>query len=382
MYLPHTLLFILLLFFSGCSDQPESPAADTTLVSVNPENHSDLKFSDIFEELDYIFLDTEGTPLGAIRKIVIEDDKIFVLDGQANSIVIFDLSGNLQSTINRVGKGEGEYTGISDFLFDPAKQMIYILDRSQMKMIKLKIDGELVDEIPIPKGYSRFSLLGNDQLVLYAGNTLSYEYHYKIIDRRTGEVRKQFMKIDENKSNFLHFLTYSHFYTGSDGELYTYQIGDEGKVYRVTPDTIQLGYKIDFGALSIPDRIMNANHKDVREFVEAIDDQYAFRISHLFETSQYYLFTFTYLDDYLQCIYDKSSNEYVLIPSMVNDMGTNITISDRGLFAQNMFKGAYEDKVYGILDLDAILFNSESQTINGKYFDEQSNPVVYIGKLK
>lgn len=379
--MPYSILIILLLFFSSCSE-PETPSANTTILSVNPENKSDLKFSNLFEELDYIFLNTEGTPLGVIRKIVIEDEKIFVLDGQANIIYIFDLSGDLQFMINRIGKGEGEYTGMSDFGFDHAEKMIYILDRTQMKMIKLKIDGEFLDEIPIPEGCSRFALLDNHQLVFYAGYNLSYEYHYKVIDSRTGEVGKQFMKIDENKSNFLHFITYSNFYTGSDEKVYSYQIGDEGRVYRVTPDTIQLGYKIDFGEHSIPDMIMNANHKDVREFVEAIDDQYAFRKSHLFETNQYYLFTFTYLEDFLQCIYDKSSNEYVLIPRMVNDMSTDIEISERGLFAQNMFKGAYKDKVYGVLDLDAILFNSESQTINGRHFDENSNPVVYIGRLK
>jgi len=377
----YCLYIILVIIISSCSSIEKDKKA-ANIVQVDPTKVQNLEFSDLFQNLDYVFLKTEGEVLGFISKLEVVDEKIIVADRQNNALYIFDLFGKLINKIYRYGKGEGEYIKISDFCYDSKNNLILILDRNQGKVIKYHTNGTLAGEIRLPDGfYSKIYMIDQSNFAIYASNERLSEYNYKIIDSQTGNVLKNMMKIDLIKSRFLNFLTHSNFYRYSD-EVFTYQIADDGKVYSIQEDTIAAKYQIRFGEYSIPHEVLNTEFGDVGEFVDFVQDKYVYRISNLFETSNYILFGFHFLDQYLQCIYDKTDNKFLLLSEIIDNISTDIKISEKWAFSNNSFKGVYNNEVYGFFWTDAMIFNSESKMIDGQHITEKTNPVVYIGGLK
>ncbi len=70
---------------------------------------------DILDKYHYITLETSDESLiGEIKKIVIQNDKLYVLNSQS-TIKVFDDKGKFLSGIDKKGRGPGEYIEISDF---------------------------------------------------------------------------------------------------------------------------------------------------------------------------------------------------------------------------------------------------------------------------
>mgnify|MGYP002508517490 CR=1 FL=1 len=72
--------------------------------------------SEVFEDRKIVFLETlEESLLTEVTKIICAEDRIYILDEPANSIVVFDTTGKFISAIRPSGRGPQEYMGISDF---------------------------------------------------------------------------------------------------------------------------------------------------------------------------------------------------------------------------------------------------------------------------
>jgi hypothetical protein len=71
---------------------------------------------DVFEYVKLIPLETNGKSIiGNMKKFIIYDSKIFILDKSDYSILNFDINGNFLSKLSRKGKGPEEYLMIEDF---------------------------------------------------------------------------------------------------------------------------------------------------------------------------------------------------------------------------------------------------------------------------
>ena len=105
--------------------------------------------ADIIASLDTIRLGgtVDETLLSQVSDIKFSSDRIFVLS--ADVLCIFDLDGRYISTIQRKGRGPGEYQHLSDFDIVEDQSLIYALDNQAQQVIIYDFDGKYKRHFPM-----------------------------------------------------------------------------------------------------------------------------------------------------------------------------------------------------------------------------------------
>jgi hypothetical protein len=193
-------------------------------------------------------------PLGTNREFLITQiDKIFLTNNEiivtdlGHSIFVFDRKGNCKYKVQAKGKGPGEYSGMSDALFDEKKKQLEVLDNSDKKILYYSLTGEFLYEKQIPDYYK---LAGNR---FYKNKGIYY------FDRVQGK-REDGMRIasyDEKRMNFiLSFLpipkqmvnfryVYHHAIDTYKNTVY-YLPDMDDKIYKFSSDSITPVYELDY----------------------------------------------------------------------------------------------------------------------------------------
>ena len=114
-------------------------------------DYKDQSLSDIpkYKNITFVPLETrKGALIGNINKIVVSDNRYYVLDFfSAEAVFIYDLEGALINVIDSKGKGPGEYVGINDIGFDPFNLELIVVDSQLKKILKYNPDGDFISEI-------------------------------------------------------------------------------------------------------------------------------------------------------------------------------------------------------------------------------------------
>jgi hypothetical protein len=101
-------------------------------------------FEEHIQSIQYIPLYTEE-PIGVIDKVVIYNEKIYVLDAfKQEKIFIFDMSGKLQKIISDKGQGPQEYHGLDDMNIDKLNNELVINDRLAPYMLYYDLNGNFL----------------------------------------------------------------------------------------------------------------------------------------------------------------------------------------------------------------------------------------------
>ena len=90
-----------------------------------------------------------------LKKVLIQDERIYVLDRQ-NQFVCYKMNGDVLFYINAVGSGPGEYTEITDFAVNSDKSELVFYDNPRMVMLYYTLDKGLYirrESFPKPVPY-------------------------------------------------------------------------------------------------------------------------------------------------------------------------------------------------------------------------------------
>ena len=139
----NVLLFLLLTACVGCAEQkPLSGVASFDYQASYPK--ADLMLEDVF---DITFI-----PIASDSSVVIGDigsakgrnaylassGSIFLKDEASHAIHIIDGKGERTHTINRYGRGPGEYASLSDFFVDEKQDELFILEPREIEVYDLE----------------------------------------------------------------------------------------------------------------------------------------------------------------------------------------------------------------------------------------------------
>lgn len=104
---------LLITFFSQCTSNTSDKKDEIKLEFDQNKNIP----SSVISQIDYIPLETKyGNSLGKIDKIIIEGNRIYILDARTSrSLYVFEISGKFLFKIQKAGRGPGEYTELNDF---------------------------------------------------------------------------------------------------------------------------------------------------------------------------------------------------------------------------------------------------------------------------
>lgn len=231
----------------------ESISEFQNIIVPNPKNTS-YEFGNIIDKINFTKLElTNNSKIGKIDKLIIKNDRIFILDKKINkSVFVFTTEGKFIQKISNKGKGPGEYLNLGDLFVD--KDMnIYISDLEQGKIIKYNSKGKLIDETILTGnlllGAKNFIAL-KDGNYLFSTNNYFDRGLFKNSSFSLFKINKKGVLLSKNleylKENILiPYNTLNSFV--SYNNKYNFLNTSNNSVYEVADNTIKLKYKIDFG---------------------------------------------------------------------------------------------------------------------------------------
>lgn len=177
----------------SCSTEHSShvPSADESLRSIKLEL-SDTSWTNVNSliQMDSYIILSSKIPLGIIERVLVNDEKIYILDNQSR-IVCFNFKGEIIFTIKETGKGPGEYYKIIDMIFNPEKNAITVADQGKRKLIHYSArTGKFINE--------EILKISPDAMAFFNGNYYFYNpyhfnypddksLHYSLIEAKNGE---------------------------------------------------------------------------------------------------------------------------------------------------------------------------------------------------
>ncbi|TCK06243.1 NHL repeat-containing protein [Phorcysia thermohydrogeniphila] len=84
-------------------------------------------------------LELEGRPIDVVRF----GDKLFVTNGETNTIDVYSLDGELLERIGGKGSAPGQFVGV--FLADRSKDLLFVVDSINARIQEFNFNGKLID---------------------------------------------------------------------------------------------------------------------------------------------------------------------------------------------------------------------------------------------
>ncbi|MGE4569011.1 MAG: 6-bladed beta-propeller, partial [Bacteroidales bacterium] len=272
--------------------------------------------SEVIELDHYVPLETNDSCLfGDIKKILIKEDLIFVMDKANKTIMIFDQTGKFKAKIDHAGNGPGEYLQINDF--DVKNGLVYLYD-IKSKMLIYTLNGEWITTKDMAVVFSEFSICKDGSFFISTGSQRnefipeidSYSF---LLGYPDSIITHKGLKRSEsgNKMSILHFIDNVTRY--GDTLLVIPQYSPS--VYQLNPDkTIRERYRVLFEKPVTEEALEKADPEICNRDVVANGYQYlAFG---WLETSEFSLFKYYFPGEDMpiqstSCYYSKKSRSVV-----------------------------------------------------------------------
>lgn len=245
----------LTLFFSCSNNKKKGTVIDSGVIAIeaglNFQHHS-LADSILIEKI--VKLETkEKSTLSkdyAIKRILTEGDKIYILDSKFMSIKVFNSQGKYLFELGSLGNRKAEFTNVQDIAINPENKNLWILCNTPKKIIEFSPDGNFIKEIDMSFFASALGFGEYNEIYFFNNqnpNDVSMNKNLIITDQKVAIVNGLF---DLPKK-----LTSAFSFAGN-----IYQCGKEvfynppfdNTIYKLKDGDAQAAYSISFGKLSTP----------------------------------------------------------------------------------------------------------------------------------
>ena len=121
-----------------------------------------------FDIKNAIALETkEECIIGDINKILFNDSTVVVLDSRkSKSVFMFTDKGRYKNKIHNVGKAEGEYINIRDFIVGFNNEKYYLYDKRLGKILQFDNNWHFVEERKVKQRINSFQSIPNEKFIV------------------------------------------------------------------------------------------------------------------------------------------------------------------------------------------------------------------------
>ncbi len=278
------------------------------------------KFSDIFDSVSFVKLETRDDALiGMIDDIIAVDDKFVILDiSMAKGVFVFDNEGRFLNRIGRSGRGPQEYDHPSNITYDKYNDEIIINNNNRQTLMCFKLDGTFVREIQLDFYFGTLAVVDANTIAIYRNNRGRGEddYNLVLIDR-DGNVKNRFLPIDRTTDLLSPPCQMAFF---SYGDSLQFSPMYSRTVYNIDESGLTPKYRLDFGDRNIPYRsLKGVTSRDFRQ--EIRESRNYMYVNAYAETTDHLIFRFVYYNGLgYDCYYSKATGKYVVGAMFINDM--------------------------------------------------------------
>jgi len=171
---------ISLTVFVACHEKEKT--APVPQINVDEIPNKDVKMQEITSAFTIIPLETTDRSLiQYLKKVVLYDDKFFILDDQRPLFAVFSKTGKFLKTVSKQGKGPGEYYVPTDFTIDSEQKQIELLDGFTGRIFIYDLEGNYKNRIRTSVQGNYFVKFKNGDYVIYTNMRNEVEMPYKLV---------------------------------------------------------------------------------------------------------------------------------------------------------------------------------------------------------
>ena len=382
--------------------------AQPTTLRIDPANAQGGTASHIFDEVNYIPLETTKESLfGKVYKLFVTGDYYIVFDRETNSFFIFDKKGKFHSKIYG-GNTQRSYIFISN-VDKERKQILYAKNGSN-SVSYFNFDGKKIKEDE-PKYITSYSY--------FFPNNILASYDYSVNTRNSDSVRNEII-LTKNDTIYREYFPYNrktanliekdismsspYFFYGSGNDSAALFVRPyDYSIYQLTPTTLKKKYNFIFPLTnSLPvDFAINEIYSGKRQEYYMNNKDIIYGLSHTYQVGNtlfFRLLDWSGLMGKNSFMYNIKSNTLICVNHIVSDsLAYFLPIADDNMvgrdFANSNFLACDGKYIYTSYSSLA-MFQAKEATLDKKpsyppvlenYFkteSRKSNPVIVQLKLK
>jgi hypothetical protein len=370
----------LALILSACGKSQETKNMDVTDIAITIEKKAQIQFSTIFEQVEYIPLETTDTCLvGEVERLRIFNDKLCLLCDK--SLLIFNKqTGKYELKLSKLGSAPEEYQSLYDIYIDEKDSCIELLDMNGKKVQKYSINGQFRSTLPLPFRSFSFTKQGDSDYWFYNNNLISDDTTSKVIhyDSEKKHILNEYFPINNHLSKFFFVVEGSNFSNQENGILF----------FSCACDTIYLldnkkepniAYTINFGQHTTPKEFYNRKFSDIMEFSkEANKQEYVYFINNFSTDKEHILLSFLLDKEYFWSLYNeiqKTTHTGSILKDDINNLSHFQIDNLNTLFAID------HEYLYFLMSAEQFIEISKNNETFCKYIkdndiNEEHNPIL------
>ena len=379
LYLMKKIIIVFVAFFLivSCAYHDDNQTTKNTtqkIITIDLDKAKQHNFYEIFDtsSIEYIQLESSQKSLiGETKRFYIIDDNFIFISNK--KLVVFNQNGKFLYSIEKRGKGPGEYLTLDDVYIDNG--IIFILDRQGQKIIKYNTNGEFLGTLNTGLYAESFAKLSEDIFCLYIGSNKNDASSYRMnyYSEKQKKIVHRALPITENEYKWMYFFDLNNFTSKDADLLFKYSFNDT--IYSLNKHGLNPYILIDWEQYKLPDKIKNGNYSDILEFNNKTGGKYIFSTIGLFSTSTHLSFGFKLNDVMYQALYNWKDNSIKVISGISNLYSIGNSSVDFSMLPQ----ASNGDFFYTLVEqyfISEIAKESNDLPIPFKKLDADKNPII------
>lgn len=372
-------LFITFFLFLSCKGKSPAPLPGDALpvqtLSVHP---SDEPFDRLDEwlEIDRMVPLADEVPIGEVRRILIQNELIFILD-HTPRLFCYNMDGTLRYQIDNKGGGPEEYGNLLDFAVNAPLRQLLAYDSRKRKIIRYDLySGEFLSALPL-------TYIAPMHLALSGGafyfdtpdhfNTPGKkDLYYSLIYSLNGSaVDGRFFPHDPVSEYDFNFGNGHPFYYSNDTLLYNKRF--DNLIYRLEAGQVTPCYRFE-----LPEPLPLSLVENKTNPADLIQSRYSWGISDVFVCQDLLYCWFTKAASFQMVFYDLKANKQIYcgrIPWSRPTRKLPLFFPIGGVYRNTFFSVAEPEYIRDKMEKSPELFSAEMKEIT-----EFSNPVILFYK--
>lgn len=363
---------------SSCSQTGQKRAENVITVEIN--GASKIMFSDIFDRVDYVPLETTDSSLvGIVDRLRIFGDKLCLLCDK--SLMLFDKqTGHSYLQISKQGNAPGEYQSLYDAFVDEKADRIEILDMNGHKIQKYDMCGVFRRTLELPSMPFSFMNCGKGDYWLYDNNMISGAVKAKLIhfNADQNKIINEYFPIDTDLAKYFFVVEGNNFVNRRNDILYF--SCPSNKIYSLNKGlSPTIAYTIDFGTHAVPSEFYKRKFSDIMEFsTKANEKGYVYFVNNFSANQENVLLSFLLNQDPFWSIYSTHNGVtrtgYILQDDL-NSLNSFHLKDLNTLFAMD------KNNLYFLISAEQFVEmcgenNKFSKMLHDNNMNDQSNPLL------
>jgi hypothetical protein len=379
------MIIAMIAFVAGCRWRTQEKELLDSKIEVDVASvKAVFSLSDLVADTEYIFLETGSHFLvGGISKIIHRNNCFYILDGSSLQILVFRETGEFLYSINKPGRGPGEYLYINAFdvtrsgdvlIFDSMNSKLFVYSEGATRQEEFKLEHYFYEMAE--SGVDGQLLIRNQ---IREGNLLNSFAHYSY---KTGELSPAAIQNPYINEFFnLPFIGVSQIFRSGDRLLFHNRF--TGEIYESHEGVFSLFMRVKG---EFPSTENLAEQQRSQRLV--MPDWIIYELYNIFCTEHYVFFRFVNGVFHQTIVASTETGKALRIadPSPSGESGT-------GFFGENRVMGATRDRFFTILNIsNTYNFDDWQEKVASSGLDSEmtgkllslttdDNPVIITFKL-